>query len=51
MVTLIAEDAYVGVRPIVCGDDIVRGETWGPVVPRRAGASATAAFGFVRHTL
>jgi hypothetical protein len=37
---VIAEDAHVGGRTIVCSDEIVRGEAGGPLEPRRAGALA-----------
>jgi hypothetical protein len=37
---VIAEDAHVGGRTIVCGDEIVGGEAWGPAQPPRCGLCA-----------
>ena len=48
---VISEDAHVGGRTVLRGDEIVRGEAWAPEVPPRAAVSATVASRFDRQTL
>ena len=51
---VIAEDAHIGGRTIVCivcGDEIVSGEACGPVEPPRAAVTATGTIRFVRQML
>jgi hypothetical protein len=45
---VIAEDAHVGGRAVLCGDDIVRGEACDPRGPCRPTVSASAAAYFRR---
>ena len=47
---VIAEDAHVGGRTIMCGDEIVRGDDRQIQEPARP-VSASAVLGFVRQTL
>jgi len=35
---VVAEDAHIGGRTILCGDEIVRGKAWGPLRPGRSAA-------------
>jgi hypothetical protein len=46
---VIADDAHVGGRTIVCGDEIVSAEAWRAVRKRRPAGSTTAASRLVRH--
>jgi hypothetical protein len=48
---VIAEDAHVGGRTILCGDEIVRGTGWGTAEPCRAAVAASAASRVARQTL
>lgn len=46
---VVAEDAYIGGRTIVCGDEIVKGEE--SLEPSHAAASVTAVSRVVRQTV
>jgi hypothetical protein len=48
---VVGEDAHVGGRTVLCGDEVVRGEVLRPVEPCRAGVSVLAASRFVLQTL
>jgi hypothetical protein len=48
---VVGEDAHIGGSTVLCGDEIVNSEAWGPAEPLRAAAPSTAAMRNVRQML